>query len=273
MSIDNKKNIKSADYVIDKIKIKFGNELPTVAIVLGSGLSGFASRLADSMEISYAEIPGFPVSTVPGHAGKAVIGHVGNRLVLVWAGRSHYYEGKSPEDITFYVRLTAAMGVKTLFLSNAAGSLTMDFSPGDLMVIDDHINLTGMNPLKGPDYKFIDMTNAYDPKIRLLLDNVAKDLGIGLRHGVYVAVSGPSYETPSEIRAFGVLGGHAVGMSTVPEVIVARRLGLRVAAVSCITNYGAGLTGEPLSHDDVKRASVRAEDAFGSLVEGLINRL
>lgn len=273
MSTNNEKIIQASDFVTYEFRKHFGNELPSLAIVLGSGLSNFTSRVTGAIEIPYANIPNFPVSTVPGHAGKMVIGRVNDRLVLVWAGRSHYYEGRDPFDITFYVRLTAAIGVKILFLSNAAGALTKAFSPSDLMVIEDHINLTGMNPMRGPDYEFIDMTYAYDAEIRALLDRVAANEGIGLQHGVYVAVSGPSYETPAEIRAFGLMGGHAVGMSTVPEVIIARKLGLRVAAVSCITNYGAGLSPEPLSHDEVKQAALLAEDAFGNLVEGMIKGL
>jgi len=273
MSTNNEKIVRASDFVTYEIQKAFSDVLPDIAIVLGSGLSNFTSRVTDAIEIPYADIPNFPISTVPGHAGKLVVGHVNRRLVLVWAGRSHYYEGRPPEDLTFYVRLTAALGVKTLFLSNAAGSLTRDFSPGELMVIDDHINLTGMNPMRGPDYEFIDMTYAYDTDIRALLDRVAADKGIVLRHGVYVGVSGPSYETPAEIRAFGILGGHAVGMSTVPEVIIARKMGLRVAAVSCVTNYGAGLSPEPLSHNEVKQAALMAEDAFGDLVEGMIDGL
>ena len=246
---------------------------PVIAIVLGSGLSNFTSRVTNCIEIPYADIPGFPESTVPGHAGKLVIGDVVSRPVLIWSGRTHYYEGRSPAEITFYVHLTAAMGIDTIFLSNAAGALTRDFQPGDLMVIDDHINLMGMNPLRGPNYKFIDMTYAYDPELRALMDSVAMDLGIKLHHGVYVGVAGPSYETPAEIRAFSNMGGHAVGMSTVPEVIAANAVGMRVAAISCITNLAAGLSPTPLAHDEVKTAALRAEKAFGDLVQGIIQRL
>jgi len=267
------RKLKEASTFLSREILTNLEEMPETAVVLGSGLSRFVERVESPTEIPYSEIPNFPVSTVPGHQGKAIAGTVGGKPVLVWSGRTHYYEGRSPDEITFYVRLTAALGLKTLFLSNAAGALTRDFSPGDLMVIEDHINLMGFNPLRGPDYEFIDMSAAYDPGLQRLLDEIAADQGLKLRHGVYVGVAGPSYETPAEIRAFGILGADLVGMSTVPEVIVARHVGMRVAAVSCITNLGAGLSDQPLSHDEVKTAALQAEQAFGDLVEGLLNRL
>ncbi len=273
MSTFDEKIKQASAFMSRKTGSVFATNKPVIAIVLGSGLSNFTSRVRGHIEIPYADIPEFPVSTVPGHAGKALAGYVAGKPVLIWAGRTHYYEGRSPDEITFYVRLTAAMGIDTIFLSNAAGALTRDFRPGELMLIEDHINLMGMNPLRGPDYKFIDMTHAYNLELGILLDQVAQDLGIELHHGIYVGVAGPSYETPAEIRAFGKLGGHAVGMSTVPEVIMARSLDLKVAAVSCITNLAAGLSPAPLTHEEVKTAALHAEQAFGDLVEGMIQRL
>jgi purine-nucleoside phosphorylase len=206
-------------------------------------------------KISYAQIPGFPQPTVSGHAGELYFGHLGKTPVLVLSGRAHFYEGHEMERVTFATRTLAAFGVTDLLLTNAAGGLNRRFRAGDFMVLTDHINLMGANPLRGPAIKglprFVDLTEAYDKKLRELLFRAGKTCNLKLQRGVYLAVSGPSYETPAEIRAFAQLGADAVGMSTVPEAIVARQHGLRVAGISCITNLAAGISRDKLSHAEV----------------------
>ncbi len=251
--------------------------LPDVAVVLGSGLAGFEERVQDAVRIPYGRI-GLPQATVEGHRGELVLGTLGGRNVAVLAGRVHYYEGHDMARVVAAVRVMAVLGARTLLLSNAAGAVNPDFRPGDLMVIRDHINLMGMNPLRGenPDGlgpRFPDMTDAYKPEIRALFHKAARSLGVGLREGVYLAVSGPSYETPAEIRAFRSLGADAVGMSTVPEVIAARHAGMWVGAVSCITNMAAGLSGGLLSHDEVQEVGARAGRTLHAIFESVIQKL
>jgi purine-nucleoside phosphorylase len=234
---------------------------PRLALVLGSGFGGVAALLRDPERISYADLPGFPTPTVPGHAGELLVGlHRGVPLAIL-NGRVHFYEGRSLAEVTYPVRVLAAWGVRDLVLTNAAGGIHPRFRPGDFMLLRDHINSMGDNPLRGPDWpghsRFVDLTRAYDPELGRGLTLAARAAGIRLHRGVYVAVSGPSYETPAEIRAFARLGADAVGMSTVPEVIVARQCGLRVAAVSCITNLAAGRSRRPLSHQEVLEQSRR----------------
>jgi purine-nucleoside phosphorylase len=228
---------------------------PKLAIVLGSGFHHVLAELRVAKKISYAQIPGFPQPTVSGHAGELYFGHLGKTPVLVLSGRAHFYEGHEMERVTFATRTLAAFGVTDLLLTNAAGGLNRRFRAGDFMVLTDHINLMGANPLRGPAIKglprFVDLTEAYDKKLRELLFRAGKTCNLKLQRGVYLAVSGPSYETPAEIRAFAQLGADAVGMSTVPEAIVARQCGLRVAGVSCITNLAAGISREKLSHAEV----------------------
>jgi len=228
---------------------------PTLAIVLGSGFHHALTELRVAKKISYAKIPGFPKPTVSGHAGELYFGHLGRTPVLVLSGRAHFYEGHEMERVTFATRTLAAFGITDLLLTNAAGGINKNFRPGDFMVLTDHINFMGTNPLRGaaiPDLpRFVDLTETYDKKLRELLFKAGKISKLKLQRGVYLAVSGPTYETPSEIRAYATLGADAVGMSTVPEAIVARQCGLRVAGISCITNLAAGISKENLSHGEV----------------------
>jgi purine-nucleoside phosphorylase len=228
---------------------------PALAIVLGSGFHHALTELRVDKKISYANIPGFPKPTVSGHAGELYFGHLGRTPVLVLSGRAHFYEGHEMERVTFATRTLAAFGITDLLLTNAAGGINKNFRPGDFMVLTDHINFMGANPLRGAAIsglpRFVDLTETYDKKLRELLFRAGKISKLNLQRGVYIAVSGPSYETPAEIRAFAKLGADAVGMSTVPEAIVARQYGMRVAAVSCITNLAAGIGGENLSHAEV----------------------
>ena len=243
---------------------------PKLAIVLGSGFHHALTELRVDAKISYAKIPGFPKPTVSGHAGELYFGHLGRTPVLVLSGRAHFYEGHEMERVTFAVRALAAFGITDLLLTNATGGINKKFRAGDFMVLTDHINFMGVNPLRGPAIaglpRFVDLTEAYDKKLRGLLFKSGKISKQKLRHGVYLAVSGPSYETPAEIRAFATLGADAVGMSTVPEAIVARQLGLRVAAVSCITNLAAGISKENLSHAEVLETAERVKKSGAALI-------
>ncbi len=237
-----------------KIK-KLSRLRPTLALVLGSGFNHVLGELDVDAEIPYAKLPGFPKPTVAGHDGKLVIGRLGGTPVIVLSGRAHFYEGHPMERVTFAVRALAEYGITDLLLTNAAGGINRKFRAGDFMQLTDHINFMGANPLRGaatPDLpRFVDMTQVYDLKLNKLLTKAAAANRLKLQRGVYVAVSGPSYETPAEIRAFARLGADAVGMSTVPEAIVARQCGVRVAALSCITNLAAGISKQNLSHAEV----------------------
>jgi len=236
---------------------------PALGLVLGSGFNHLESELKIAREVPYAKLPGFPLAGVAGHRGRLMVGHLGQTPVVVLSGRAHYYEGHSLEAITFAVRVLAAFGVSDLLLTNAAGGINSHLRPGDFMIVTDHINFMGANPLRGettPGFpRFVDLTRAYDSALNALLRQAALECSLSLHSGVYLAVSGPSYETPSEVRAFAQLGADAVGMSTVPEVIVARQCGLRVAALSCITNQAAGIGPRPLSHDDVLQTAERVK--------------
>ena len=244
---------------------------PALAIVLGSGFHHALAELRVGQKIAYAKIPGFPKPTVSGHAGELYFGHLGKTPVLVLSGRAHFYEGHPMERVTFAVRALAAFGVRDLLLTNAAGGLNQKFRAGDFMVLTDHINLMGANPLRGPAApglpRFVDLTETYDHNLREVLFQAGKISKLKLQRGVYLAVSGPSYETPAEIRAFAMLGADAVGMSTVPEAIVARQCGLRVAAVSCITNLAAGISPEKLSHAEVLETAERVKQSGGALIK------
>lgn len=236
---------------------------PKLALILGSGFHHVLSELQVAARLSYAKIPGFPATGVAGHSGELLVGQLGGTPVLALSGRAHFYEGHPMETVTFAVRSLAAFGIRDLLVTNAAGGLNRSFKPGDFMVLTDHINLMGANPLRGPALpglpRFVDLTQAYDPALRTLLQRAGKVCRLKLRSGVYLAVSGPSYETPAEIRAFATLGADAVGMSTVPEVIVARQCGLRVAGLSCITNLAAGRSKNPLSHAEVLETAEHAK--------------
>jgi purine-nucleoside phosphorylase len=255
---------------------------PTLAIVLGSGFHHVLTELRVERKISYDKIPGFPVPSVSGHAGELYFGHLGKTPVMVLSGRAHFYEGHSMESVTFAVRALAAFGIRDLLLTNAAGGINPKFRAGDFMVLTDHINLMGTNPLRGGDAsspeafatgasqplpRFVDMTEVYDTKLRALLFRAGKSCNLRLQQGVYLAVSGPSYETPAEIRAFARLGADAVGMSTVPEAMVARQCGLNVAAVSCITNLAAGISKEKLSHAEVLETAERVKTLAAKLLK------
>jgi xanthosine phosphorylase len=251
---------------------------PRVGIVLGSGLGAVADAVQDPLVVGYEELPGFPRPTVAGHAGRAVLGHLAGVAVCVLMGRAHLYEGADAGPRVNPVRALRAAGAETLVLTNAAGSLRPEVGPGSLMAISDHINLTGHNPLAGPNDdaigpRFPSMADAYDPALRAELHAAADDLGIALADGVYLAVTGPSFETPAEIRAFRTLGADAVGMSTVHETILARHAGLRVAAVSAISNLAEGLSGVPLSHEQTLADAQRAAGDLARLLQAFVGRL
>jgi len=251
--------------------------VPPIAVVLGSGLGAFADRLDQAECVPYTEIPHWPASTVIGHAGTLVRGMSAGRPVLTLAGRAHFYEGHDLRTVTFGTRVLGRLGVKILVLTNAAGGINTTFAPGTLMVIDDHINLMGSNPLIGANddrfgVRFPDMTDVYAPRLRAIADQAAGAAGVSVRHGVYVGLHGPSYETPAEIRYLRTIGADAVGMSTVPEAIVARHMGLEVLGISCITNPAAGVLPEPLRHDEVMEVARRVSASFMGLLEAIIAR-
>jgi purine-nucleoside phosphorylase len=245
-------------------KIKSCSSLrPTLAVVLGSGFNHVLRELAVEARVPFARLPGFPKPSVAGHAGELLVGRLGGTPVIVLSGRAHFYEGHAIDQVTFAVRTLAAYGIRDVLLTNAAGGINRKFRAGDFMLLTDHINFMGVNPLCGPRVpglpRFVDLTQAYDAKLSRLLRSAARIAKVKLQPGVYLAVSGPSYETPAEVRAFARMGADAVGMSTVPEVIVARQYGLRVAALSCITNLAAGISKSPLSHEEVLTTAERVK--------------
>jgi purine-nucleoside phosphorylase len=249
-----------------------------VAVVLGSGLGDFADRLESAVSVPYGDIPHWPASRVIGHAGKLVSGTVAGKKVMVLSGRVHHYEGHDMQTVTFAMRAIGRLGVPRVILTNAAGGISPNCSRGALMVIDDHINFMGNNPLVGANderfgLRFPDMTNVYSPRLRGLADEAAAAQGLPVQHGIYIAVLGPSYETPAEIRAFRTLGADAVGMSTAPEAIVARHMGIEVLGISCITNAAAGVFPEPLHHSEVMETAQQVKGQFIALLEGIIGRL
>jgi purine-nucleoside phosphorylase len=258
------------------IRKRAPSQQPAVGIILGSGLGGLSKSIGDAARIPFGEIPGFPEVTVAGHEGAMIVGSLGGREVVALSGRFHMYEGHPAALAAFPVRVFHALGARDLFVSNAAGGISPRLAVGDLMMISDHLNLMGTNPLVGAagkgEIRFPDMTDAYNPGLRWLLRTTAEKLGITLREGVYAGLLGPSYETPSEVKMLRLLGADAVGMSTVPEVIVARALGMRVAGVSCITNAAAGVTGSALSHAEVLETTNRVSAAFESLVTEFVAR-
>jgi purine-nucleoside phosphorylase len=252
---------------------------PAAGLILGSGLGGFVDRLEGAVAIPYQEIPSFPVSRVPGHAGRLVVGELpapgGSVAVAAMQGRAHGYEGWSGEDVAFGARVLCSLGVKLLFVTNAAGGVNPAYAPGDLVRIVDHLNLSGMNPLMGANDerlgpRFPDLSEAYDARLGILLDDTAAGLGAPLRRGVYACMSGPSYETPAEVRMLRLLGADLVGMSTVPEVIAARHMGVPVVGISVVTNLAAGLTRRPLSHEEVAEMAGRVEGRLATVLEGFL---
>jgi purine-nucleoside phosphorylase len=248
---------------------------PTLAVVLGSGFQGVVTALHVDKKILFTKVPGFPIPTVSGHAGGLVFGLLGDTPVLVLSGRAHFYEGHLMEQVTFPIRTLAAFGIRDLLLTNAAGGINKEIRPGDFMVATDHINLMGANPLRGPVVsglsRFVDLTGTYDKDLRALLLRAGRRCHLRLHRGIYLAVSGPSYETPAEIRAFARLGADAVGMSTVPEAMAARQCGLNVAGISCITNPAAGLGKGPLSHAEVLKTAKKAELLAVELLKNFAN--
>jgi len=251
---------------------------PDVAIVLGSGLGDFTSALGDASTFAYGDIPNWPASKVIGHAGTLVIGTLAGKRVAALSGRVHFYEGHDLKTVTFAVRALGLMGVRTLILTNAAGGINLNFSPGTLMLMDDHLNLMGSNPLVGPNEdrfgpRFPDMTEVYSKRLRGVASDAARAQGIEVAHGVYVGLLGPSYETPAEIRFLRTIGADAVGMSTVPEAIVARHMGIEVLGISCITNAAAGVLPQPLVHDEVMEVARQVRTKFATLLEGIVGRL
>jgi len=261
----------------DAIARRLGDVRPELAIVLGSGLGGLADQIERIATLPFAEIPGFPKTTVAGHAGALIVGRLEGKVVAALAGRFHVYEGHDVRLAAFPARVVHALGARALIVSNAAGGLNRLWQPGDLMLIRDHINLTFRNPLIGSveesDHRFPDMSDPYDAGLAALARNVAVEQGVLLREGVYVGIVGPSYETPAEVRMLGRIGADAVGMSTVPEVIAARAVGLRVLGISCITNLASGLTNNPITHEEVLKTTARAAERFQRLVRGIVKEL
>src|SRR5687767_3432486 len=271
--------LQKVDEAVSAIRQRAGVSIPDVAIVLGSGLGDFAGQLTDAVSIPYGDLPHWPAANVIGHDGRLVIGTLAGRRVAALAGRAHFYEGHDLRTVTFATRVVGRLGVKVLILTNAAGGINdVDLTPGMLMVMDDHINLLGSNPLVGPNdetfgARFPDMTEVYSKRLRALTDDVARAQNLRIGHGVYVAVHGPSYETPAEIRFLRTIGADAVGMSTVPEAIVARHMGIEVLGISCISNAAAGVLPQPLNHSEVMEVARQVRGAFATLLEGIIGRI
>ena len=270
--------LQNVDEAVGVITERAGAAVPEVAIVLGSGLGAFAGQVQDAVSIPYGELPHWPASKVIGHEGRLVIGTLAGKRVAALSGRAHFYEGYDLRAVSFATRVIGRLGVKALILTNAAGGINTALTPGMLMIIDDHINLLGSNPLVGPNEeqfgaRFPDMSEVYSKRLRAVADSVAAAQGLRVGHGVYVAVHGPSYETPAEIRFFRTVGADAVGMSTVPEAIVARHMGIEVLGISCITNAAAGVLPEPLNHVEVMEVATQVRGAFAALLEGIIGRL
>lgn len=263
---------KAASYLENK-----GIENVEVGLILGSGLGELADEIENPIVIPYTEIPSFPVSTVAGHAGQLVYGTLGGKRVLALQGRFHYYEGYSMNEVTFPVRVMRFLGTESIIVTNAAGGVNKEFSPGDLMLITDHINSFGTNPLIGPNdeqfgVRFPDLTQAYDLDYQNIAKEVANELELSLKEGVYYGVTGPTYETPAEVRMIQKVGGDAVGMSTIPEVIVARHAGMRVVGISCISNLAAGM-GETLNHEDVIEVTTKIRSSFKKLIVNLLQKI
>ena len=261
------------DYLQDKITPK-----PNIGLILGSGLGVLANEIKEPKKINYDDIPHFPVATVTGHSGQLVSGYLENKKVIAMQGRVHYYEGYTMQEITIPVRVMRMLGVNKLIVTNAAGGINLDFNPGDLMIITDHINLMGNNPLRGEYFeelglRFPDMTAAYKPGLKNLTEKTAVTNQISIKKGIYVGVHGPCYETPAEIRYLRTIGADAVGMSTVPEVIVANQVGLEVLGISCITNMAAGVMPQPLDHRDVMQIAEKVKPKFIKLLKAVLKEM
>jgi len=272
--MDNKQNIQAAaDYIRSKVK-----EIPETALILGSGLGVLAEEVQEPVHIPYKDIPHFPVSTAPGHAGVFTAGSLQGQEVIVMGGRFHYYEGYDMATIAFPIRVMKSLGVKTLILTNAAGGVNEQYQPGDLMIITDHINLTGRNPLRGPNDeqlgpRFPDMSTLYNPELRRMLQEVAEEHKISYQNGVYAWMTGPSFETPAEIRMLRSLGADAIGMSTVPEAITAHHCGIKVAGVSCISNMAAGVLNQPITEEEVFEVAKLVRERFSTLIRRTLEKM
>ncbi len=268
------KNIKkAANYIKKRL-----NDSPEIGLILGSGLGVLAEDINNKQIIKYSDIPNFPVSTVEGHAGQLVIGNLKGKKVVTMQGRFHYYEGYSMEEIVLPVRVMKLLGIDKLIITNAAGGINLNYSPGEFMIISDHINFMAANPLRGQNLdefgpRFPDMTEAYQKEYIELAEKIASQEGIITRKGVYIGVQGPSYETPAEINTFRKMGADAVGMSTVPEVIIANHMNIKVLGISCITNMAAGVLPEPLDHEDVMQIAEKVKPKFIKLVKGILSKI
>lgn len=264
---------EAADFILSKTKYK-----PELGLILGSGLGAIADQIENAEYYNYKDLPNFPVSTVEGHAGRLVIGTFQGKQVVAMQGRFHFYEGYPMNEVTFPVRVMKLLGVETLIVTNAAGAVNTGYKAGDLMLISDHINLCGVNPLLGKNLdefgtRFPDMSNAYDKDLRVKVKEIAKNLNIELQEGVYCMFSGPTYETPAEVRMARILGGDAAGMSTAPEVVIANHCGMKVIGVSCMTNMAAGILAQPLNHEEVMETSALVKDKFITLMTNIIKEL
>ncbi len=272
---------EAAEFLRGQLGGEQGRRAPRIGIVLGSGLGAVAEAVTDPVFVPYGTIPHFPQSTVEGHSGRIVAGLLGGVPVIVMQGRVHYYEGYTPAQVTFPMRVLGRLGLETVILTNASGGINSNYHVGQLVLLSDHINLLGFNPLNGPNearfgdgkktgLRFFDMTEAYSVELRTLAQSAAREEGQALHEGVYLATSGPSFETPAEIRAFRALGADLVGMSTVPETIVARHMGLRVLGISCVTNLAAGISATHLSHEEVFEAGSRVQHQLAGLLQRLV---
>jgi len=261
----------------DFLESKLAGFKPDIALMVGSGLEGIAKDIAKPIVISYTEIPHFPKPTVAGHTGQMVFGELAGKRLMVLSGRLHYYEGRTLAEIVYLVHVVDALNIKLLIVTNVAGGINPQYNPGDLMIIEDHINLMGINPLIGMadngSVKFADMSQAYSTRLREKMDNAAEKLQMTVRHGVYLATTGPNYETPAEVKAFAWIGADAVGMSTIPEVIVARHHNIEVAGISCITNLAAGITSKKPSYEQVLAVGAAAQDKLGKWLTAFIETL
>lgn len=274
MMLDNQVKIQDASLAISEAL----GDFPKIAVVLGSGMGAFVDGMADSRTLPYAEIPFFPKPTVEGHHGNLVVGTVEGFAVAALQGRFHYYEGHDLETVTFPIRILKALGVETLILTAATGGIHPDLRPGDLLLVSDHLNLIGANPLRGPNDdqlgpRFPDMTEVYSSQLRTVANATASDLNIPLKQGVYACLPGPSYETPAEIRMLRTLGADVVGMSTVPEAIVARHCGMQVLALTIVSNAAAGISRSPITHEEVLAAGAKAGPRLSRLIRHIISRL
>ncbi len=261
----------------DFLESKLAGFKPEAALVVGSGLAGITKDITKPVVIPYTDIPHFPRPTVTGHAGQLICGELAGKRLLVLSGRFHYYEGRTLDEIVYPIHVVDALGIKTLIVTNAAGGINPRFNPGDLMVIEDHINFMGVNPLRGSSNgngaRFLDMTQAYSARLREKLTNAAEKLQIQVWQGVYLATAGPTYETPAEVKAFAWWGADAVGMSTVPEVIIARYHNIEVAGLSCITNLAAGISSKRLSHEEVLAVGRNAQEKIGKLLKEFLGTM